>query len=264
MELMAVVDIAENAPDAHICVYVDASYIMYGLRRRRTEQRSITRSSNRSLWLRLDRALALRKEKELRFRVAKCASHGKDRDQASEITWWNDQADKSAVSGSRQKLPYIDPWPEQDDDYGLAHQGRQIMGDPRKYIKKLNRARSAAFWAELSTDGRLPRVLNSGKVKMGLISTLRSPTAMARRGHLGLVQFAFGLQSGFLRSPSRSFMATKPRKGKKEIKLPDSNWNPKRNGKNVCPLCASARADNYHIYGHARLPLSSAYKPLWE
>lgn len=240
MELMAILDIAENAPKEHIRVYVDASYILNGLKNRSVQQRRITRSSDRVLWLRFYKALDERKAEGLSFRVIKCSSHGKDIKQHPAISLWNTRADAGAKAAAHLCVTREVSRPSGDDRYGLLHRGRLVRGDPRAFIKKLTQRHAGVKLEGLPSDGRTARLLNGhgSTLSKSEVRMLRSPTQMAQKGALSLHQFAFGYQLLALATPHRIYTTD-----------PDNlqYFNPKVDGRNICPFCGDTHPDTWHM-----------------
>jgi hypothetical protein len=109
MELLTLVDLLENAPFITTLVYVDASYVLHGASRRRSNTRACVRQSNRALWRRFDAACARREREGAETTLIKCSSHGKDSRQLASIDLWNGRADRMAER-LRIQGPYQDEW----------------------------------------------------------------------------------------------------------------------------------------------------------
>ena len=86
-ELMALVEAAAAPLPLPVVVYSDSGYCLLGLHKLASaRQRSVTRSTERPLWLTCQSVLSVR---EVSITVRKCTSHGKDASQHSGITSWN-------------------------------------------------------------------------------------------------------------------------------------------------------------------------------
>jgi hypothetical protein len=132
MELLALVDLLENAPHMSTLIYVDASYILHGAYRRRLNARAWVRQSNRALWRRFDEVCAIRERVGAETILIKCSSHGKDSRQHASIDLWNGRADRMAER-FRIKGPFQDEWWLRGDLDYVSSTGVSLSGGTLDY-----------------------------------------------------------------------------------------------------------------------------------
>jgi hypothetical protein len=242
-ELMAVVDVLENGPQANLTLLVDASYIMFGFNAHPSGIRRQVRRTNRALWLRANSALNQRIEQGFFVRFRKCSSHNQDSNQHQLVTLWNDRADTEAKAGCRSKTDLIKEWvPDGDFSFQLLARGKLVRGDPRSHIGRAAAANSFTHAETLKDGGILPALISEVPcgISLGTLYRTRSAVQLARAGVLELQSFAFCLQNFALRTPSREYLS-------KEV-----DWTklrshlPRENKKCICPLCGDAKPDTWH------------------
>ena len=242
-ELMAVVDVLENGPQANLTLLVDASYIMFGFNAHPSGIRRQVRRTNRALWLRANSALNQRIEQGFFVRFRKCSSHNQDSNQHQLVTLWNDRADTEAKAGCRSKTDLIKEWvPDGDFSFQLLARGKLVRGDPRSHIGRAAAANAFTHAETLKDGGILPALISEVPcgISLGTLYRTRSAVQLARAGVLELQSFAFCLQNFALRTPSREYLS-------KEV-----DWTklrshlPRENKKCICPLCGDAKPDTWH------------------
>ena len=238
MELLALVDLLENAPHMSTLIYVDASYILHGASRRRLNARAWVRQSNRALWRRFDEACAIRERVGAETTLIKCSSHGKDSRQHTSIDLWNGRADRIAER-FRIKGPFQDEWWLRGDlDYVLLYRGQLVRGDPRLHIRDCFEEAHLEAAQALGVGGYAARLVctNPG-VSICDVVDCRSPYRMAKIGDLGNLPFAMALQNLALCTPNRSYTKDPD---KLASHLPRGERGP------ICPLCQSDNSDTWH------------------
>ena len=238
MELLALVDLLENAPYMSTLVYVDASYILHGASRRRPNARAWVRQSNRALWRRFDEACAKRELVGAETTLIKCSSHGKDSRQHASIDLWNGRADRMAER-FRIQGPFQDEWWLRGDlDYALLYRGQLVRGDPRVHIRDCFEEAHLEAAQALGVGGFAARlVCMNPEVSICDVVDSRSPYRMAKTGDLGNLPFAMALQNLALCTPNRSFTKDPD---KLASHLPRGERGPS------CPLCQSDNSDTWH------------------
>ena len=238
MELLALVDLLENAPYMSTLVYVDASYILHGASRRRPNARAWVRQSNRALWRRFDEACAKRELVGAETTLIKCSSHGKDSRQHASIDLWNGRADRMAER-FRIQGPFQDEWWLRGDlDYVLLYRGQLVRGDPRVHIRDCFEEAHLEAAQALGVGGFAARlVCMNTEISICDVVDSRSPYRMAKTGDLGNLPFAMALQNLALCTPNRSFTKDPD---KLASHLPRGERGPS------CPLCQSDNSDTWH------------------
>ena len=242
-ELMAVVDVLENAPQENLTLLVDASYIMFGFNAHSSGLRRQIRSTNRALWYRAREALSLRRKNGFFVRFRKCSSHNKDPNQHPLISLWNDRADKKAKAGCNNKDNCLHEWtPDGDFSFQILHRGKTVRGDPRKHIGASIKQIHFDYAESLKDGGVLPSLVREKpcKISIGTLRRSRSPVHLARAGLLELHGFAYSLQNLCLPTPSRFYQSKEPDLTALTAHLP------RVNGKCICPLCGDSRPDTWH------------------
>ena len=195
MELLALVDLLENAPYRSTLVYVDASYILHGASRRRLNARAWVRQPNRALWRRFDEACAKRERVGAETTLIKCSSHGKDSRQHASIDLWNGRADRMAErfgyrahfrtsGGFTRGFRLRSPLP-----------GPALRGDPRLHIRNCFEEAHLEATHALGVGGFAARLVctNPGVSICDVVDS-RSPYRMAKIGDLGNLPFAMALK----------------------------------------------------------------------
>jgi hypothetical protein len=113
LELLACVWVAGRGPSTPVCLDVDASYVTRTLEKVRRGFSNLRwmRLPNSRLWRRLLVALTHRDRMDIPLTIVKCAAHGRDRSQETNITQGNACADSAAkltaVEGIMRWSPYI-------------------------------------------------------------------------------------------------------------------------------------------------------------
>ena len=236
---MALVEAAAAPLPLPVVVYSDSGYCLLGLHKLASaRQRSVTRSTERPLWLTCQSVLS---DREVPITVRKCTSHGKDASQHSGITSWNSLADVAAKAAAH--LPVASairkPWVAGEQDYSLLHRGLALRSDPRRHIRRAAAGVASAHSCTLTSGGIVARLFaeEPPPVNMGVVIDLRSAATAARNGAAHLMGFGVGMTSLSLRTPSRIYTKDPERA---------EFYSPKRNGKHVCPLCYAEECDSWH------------------
>ena len=251
-ELMAVVDVLENAPQENLTLLVDASYIMYGFHAHPSGLRRQIRNTNRPLWLRAREALTQRHKAGLFVRFRKCSSHNKDPNQHPLITLWNDRADEKAKAGCGSANNCLHEWtPDGDFSFQMLFRGKLVRGDPRKHIGSTVKQIQFDHAESLKAGGVLPSLVREKpcSISIGTLRRTRSPVHLARAGLMNLHGFAYSLHNLCLPTPSRFYLSKEPDMSKLTAHLP------RVNGKCICPLCGDTRPDSWH-YATTQCPFT--------
>ena len=241
-ELMALVEILEEAPMAPLVIYTDASYVCKGFAAPPRSQRRATRRSNRGLWNRLTEARAKRESAGHAVLLRKCRSHGKDESQNPIVTRWNSLADKMAGLLAKEPGDGVNEWwPEGEDGFALLYRGMTVRGDPRKFIGATMSTHMVGAWKELKC-GFLPELIATRQLNPAPLRSFRSPRLLARDGLLRLAGFCAQLQTLALPAPYEHRHSRDPKF--LEFYCPrDENDNM------LCPACGQLRPDTWHMAG---------------
>ena len=211
MELMAIVELAENPPQQDILVYTDSAYVLKGCSKAPLTPRRILRQSNRALWHSLRTAIKKHTDKNLRFVVAKCAAHGRDPKQHASISINNDRADAAAKTANKRNHE-IHRILKEPSGLQLLYRGRTVRGDPRRHMKKYFQYEQYQRACEIKKGGIIPDLsAHPSPFSASSIRTPLSPHKAYRAGYLNLLPFTYASRVNSLYTPSKSFRNTRDR-----------------------------------------------------